>query len=132
VTPATVTAITEATTLSEQEMTYRLDHPQVGKSGLVNVYEAGTPGNDSASLDSAELTEAGERAIAEAEDRQSSVDAEEWHPDREQSEFDDMQAWESAEVESGNDTARVGRGAGAVSRPGRPNPGFAPLNSAGL
>lgn len=92
----------------------------------------GPAGDNSASLDGAELTEAGERSIAEAEDRESSVDVEEWHPNREQSEFDDMQEWEPAEVESGNDTARAGRGAGAVGRPGRPNPGFAPLNSAGL
>jgi hypothetical protein len=113
VTPATVTAITEATTLSEEEVAYRLDHPRLGKSGLVNVYEAGPPGDDSASLNSAELTKSGERAIAEAEDRESSVGAEEWRPDQEQSEFDDMQEWEPAEVESGNDTARADAGGGA-------------------
>ena len=115
VTPATVTAITEATTLSEEEVAYRLDHPRLGKSGLVKVYEAGPPGDDSASLNSAELTEAGERAIAEAEDRESSVDAEEWHPNKEQSEFDDMQEWEPAEVESGGDAARAdAAGGGSV------------------
>ena len=113
VTPATVTAITEATTLSEEEVAYRLDHSRLGKSGLVTVYEVGSPGDDSASLNSAELTEAGERAIAEAEDRERSVDAEGWRPDQEQSEFDNMQEWEPAEVESGNDTARAEAGARA-------------------
>lgn len=101
VTSASVIAITEATTLTEEEVAYRLDHPRLGKSGLVKVYESGPPGDDSATLNSAELTKAGEEAIADAAERQASVDEHEWHPDEEQSEFDGMQEWEPAEVESG-------------------------------
>lgn len=101
VTPATVTAITEATTLSEEEVTYRLDHPRLGRSGLVKVYEAGPPGDDSASLNSAELTEAGERAIAEADDRTDTDDTGRQR-DADRAQFDEMQEWEPADVESGD------------------------------
>lgn len=66
VTPATVSAITEATTLTEAEVTYRLDHPRLERRGFVTVHEAGPPSDDDASLTSAELTEAGERAIADS------------------------------------------------------------------
>ncbi|GAB7093641.1 hypothetical protein JCM30237_07930 [Halolamina litorea] len=104
VTPATVTAITEATTLDEEEVAYRLDHPRLGRSGLVKVYEAGPPGHDSASLNSAELTKSGERAIADAE-AGDAVDAGSQRPGEGQSEFDEMQQWEPAEVENGGNTA---------------------------
>ena len=112
VTPATVTAITEATTLSEDEVAYRLDHPRLGKSGLVKVYEAGLPGDDSAALNSAKLTEAGEAALADAEKRQASVDTEEWRSDENQSEFEDVQEWEPAEVETGGGSAAASVAAG--------------------
>ena len=59
VSSATVAAITAATTLSEEEVTHRLDHPELGRSDLVKVYEAEPSGDGSAGLDSAELTEAG-------------------------------------------------------------------------
>mgnify|MGYP006280390519 FL=1 len=99
-TPATVTAITEATTLTEDEVAYRLDHPRLGKSGLVKVSQAGPPGDDSSGVHSAKLTESGEATLANAEERQESPDGQHWQPDPNQSEFDDVQEWEPADVES--------------------------------
>jgi hypothetical protein len=113
-TPATMTAITEATTLTEEEVAYRLDHPRLGKSGLVKVSRAGPSGDDLSGVHSAKLTESGEATLANAEERQESLDGQHWQPDPNQSEFDDVQEWEPADVESDGPgtTERVAAGNG--------------------
>ncbi|MBP1987328.1 hypothetical protein [Halolamina salifodinae] len=124
-TPATATAITAATSLSEQEVTYRLEHPRLGQSGLVTVYEAGTAGDDSASLTSAELTEAGVRAIAAADDRTDTDDGHSRRPDDDHEQIAEMQEWEPADIDDDgtSTTERTAAGAAtAATQPGAEPP----------
>jgi|AntRauTorcE11898_2_1112593.scaffolds.fasta_scaffold03090_4 hypothetical protein len=99
-TPATVTAITEATTLSEEDVRYRLDHPRLGRSELLTVYEARPEADDSARRTSVELTEAGERKIAAADDRSESGVTSDQREDNTRTQFDEMQEWEPAGAEN--------------------------------
>lgn len=119
-TPATATAITAATSLSEQEVTYRLEHPRLGQSGLVTVYEAGTAGDDSASLTSAELTEAGVRAIAAADDRTDTDDGRSRRPDDDCEQIAEMQEWEPAEMDDDDTSTTERTAAGAATAATQP------------